>query len=750
MNARFHHQTQALFVLCLLVFGGLCFFPSTANAQTAPTPVFDPNQTSGQAGFLVYECQFHPQTNTVTLNAALAGADARSMPPGTYTMAISEVGTGLTIPPDHVQIAPITTRPPLQMILVVDRTDTMPISEVVGAFSSSMASQLDPQDQVALLTFGSDISPLTQFYTDKNRLITDNLVGVKLQSGDNRLYDSLYEALDYFQNSTNTTSRRVILAITDSGRRGTQQVATDDVIARAIKANTQIYFISFLYTDHPDVEDMFKISQASNGFGWVFSGARSRVAVGTAVQQYLTNMIRDLSSEVSIRIDLNGQNLTLTDTGVVFQVTVTSANDRTMTTQINCPVQSLHHSIAFTNVQDNNVFNGPVNVNVDVHSDMDLSSTHIAFWLNDVIVQNTTSQAYTINAPDLQPGVYTLRAELRDQQDQVLATTPTLDTYVQQSLQLNTLAGKTNDLSGSVQFQATAGLGIRLPDIQFRVGTAANPSITFPLGSGTAPVQDNGSAILTIDNIHDALKSIFPNEQGRNFVISAFVLGTSSDVPLLARSNLLAFNVVTAPANPESDAEIAANAANGTNSNSGNNVIANGTPAPAGLQLVTAQISALNTNPIILPALFIIFMLALNILLFRQVQRSRVYRAIHVPDDIDLSDRLMAVTIRRAGTIKTYPLTKNTIYVGRGSQNDINVGDEAAISRSHGVVMWRRGDWYYANRNPHSSARIDGKRYRGYKMHKLLPVAEIEIGSTHLYFHSNAQQDISELTKTNL
>src|SRR5215217_5850804 len=124
MNARFHHQAHALFVLCLLVLGGMCVFPSTASAQTAPTPVFDPNQTSGQADFLVYECQFQPQTNTVTLNAALAGADARSMPPGTYTMAISEVGTGLTIPLDHVQIAPITTRPPLQMILVVDRTDT--------------------------------------------------------------------------------------------------------------------------------------------------------------------------------------------------------------------------------------------------------------------------------------------------------------------------------------------------------------------------------------------------------------------------------------------------------------------------------------------------------------------------------------------------------------------------------------------------------------------------------------------------
>ena len=64
--------------------------------------------------------------------------------------------------------------------------------------------------------------------------------------------------------------------------------------------------------------------------------------------------------------------------------------------------------------------------------------------------------------------------------------------------------------------------------------------------------------------------------------------------------------------------------------------------------------------------------------------------------------------------------------------------------------MWRRNAWYYANRKSGIKTRINGRKYVGYALFKLEPVTEMEIGSAHLIFHSNAQQDISELTKTNL
>jgi hypothetical protein len=35
-------------------------------------------------------------------------------------------------------------------------------------------------------------------------------------------------------------------------------------------------------------------------------------------------------------------------------------------------------------------------------------------------------------------------------------------------------------------------------------------------------------------------------------------------------------------------------------------------------------------------------------------------------------------------------------------------------------------------------------------LHELEPVTEIEIGDAKVFFHSSTQQDVSELTKTNL
>jgi pSer/pThr/pTyr-binding forkhead associated (FHA) protein len=90
------------------------------------------------------------------------------------------------------------------------------------------------------------------------------------------------------------------------------------------------------------------------------------------------------------------------------------------------------------------------------------------------------------------------------------------------------------------------------------------------------------------------------------------------------------------------------------------------------------------------------------------------------------------------------------MYVGRGSSNDINLGDDPSISRQHGVVMWRKKGWYYTNRKGPVMTRINGKRYRGLIFYKLEPVTEIEIGHTLLLFHANTQQDISDFIKTNL
>src|SRR5579862_9007854 len=116
MNVRLHYQPRrslVFFILCLFILGGMCVSPLAANAQaTTPTAPYNPNETSGQPSFQPYTCQFQPRTNSVTLNAALTGADALPMAAGSYTLAVNEVGNSAVIPTDHVQISPITQRPP--------------------------------------------------------------------------------------------------------------------------------------------------------------------------------------------------------------------------------------------------------------------------------------------------------------------------------------------------------------------------------------------------------------------------------------------------------------------------------------------------------------------------------------------------------------------------------------------------------------------------------------------------------------
>ncbi len=86
--------------------------------------------------------------------------------------------------------------------------------------------------------------------------------------------------------------------------------------------------------------------------------------------------------------------------------------------------------------------------------------------------------------------------------------------------------------------------------------------------------------------------------------------------------------------------------------------------------------------------------------------------------------------------------------MGRGANNDINLGGDTSISRQHAVFMWRRGKWYLSFRKRGASARIDGKLYRRPVQYHLKPVCEIDIGGTRLIFHSNAQQDVADYIKT--
>jgi pSer/pThr/pTyr-binding forkhead associated (FHA) protein len=144
-------------------------------------------------------------------------------------------------------------------------------------------------------------------------------------------------------------------------------------------------------------------------------------------------------------------------------------------------------------------------------------------------------------------------------------------------------------------------------------------------------------------------------------------------------------------------------------------------------------------------------LIVFDVILWRQIKKARIKKKINRPDSNDLSPNLMQLTVSRGGQRQTFVLTKKTMYVGRGSGNDISLDDDANVSRQHGVVMWRGQKWYYANRKPKVKSRVNGKTMKGLAMAKLENPTEINIGDYQIVFHgSEMQRDISDLVKTNL
>src|SRR6185436_2716510 len=153
------------------------FFSAPVFAQDE-TPL--PNPT---AAFVAYQCNFQAATNSADIHAVLMGSDGRPIPPSDYTLMVTPSGTDAPVPPNQVTTAIVPQRPPLQMVIVLDITDTVPITQIVNAISGHLAPQLDPQDQAALITFSEEISPVTQFYTDKNRLINEHMTDLLTLEG---------------------------------------------------------------------------------------------------------------------------------------------------------------------------------------------------------------------------------------------------------------------------------------------------------------------------------------------------------------------------------------------------------------------------------------------------------------------------------------------------------------------------------------------------------------------------------------
>ncbi len=701
----------------------LVLLPVTLAAQDSPRT----------GAFVAYQCTFQAETNTAQINAVLMGGDGLPIPTGTYQVAVGAGDTPQPVENTRVKIERLDERPPLQMILVLDITDTVPVTEIVNAISGHLFPDLNPQDKVALLTFSEEIAPLTQFYTDKARLVSDHMTDLLVLGGDNRLYDSLLEAVSSFP--ANSAGRKVVVTITDSGRRTLVQAADADIVKAANRDKIQLYPVGFYSRDRTDDAAMRALAQATGGFSWLYTEVpNSRASIGTAVSKFLDETVRTLNSEVLLTVNMQGQ--TPNSSGIVpLKIDINTNNDSSLSDTVNCPFQTLEHTITFsTEIDPAQPITTTVDIGVNVQSDLTAASTKVVFRVNDEVAQSGSSTTYTFNAAERYPGYYTIEAQLWDTNNATLATTETkLRLYAQQQLALR-VVGDPTVLSGSVQFEVSSNPAYALPAAQISVASVSNPAQVFKLGD--AVFQQDGKATLQVDHIQGVIDQLYPNRLPTDaFEISAAVPGTTPSDPKLAFSSPMRVTLPVseqqaAPA-PTTDASAATPA-----------------PVPDFVPAVVERISTINDRWVAPAA--IIGLVALNLLLARMTRRRRILKLINTPDNYDLSAQLMNITLRRGDIKQSHTLSRKTVNVGRGSTNDINLGDDPNISRQHGVIMWRKEKWYYSNRKSETVTKINGKKYRGLVLVLLEPVTEIEIGQTLLVFHSNAQQDVSDFIKTNL
>lgn len=723
-------MTRARLLTLFLLLSGLLGAFASVQAQGAFEVVPEP-----EPAFRVYRCDFDRSTNRAQIRAVLMGADG--LPPsGTdYSLAVGELATGRPVAAERVTLTPLLERPPLRMVLVLDITDTVPLREIVTAVSTQLVPRLLVQDELALITFSASIAPITPFFTDKNRLINEQLLDRPTEPGDNRIYDSVLQAVNDLKTSGDGR-RQVVLVLADSGRRGTNQVSSDAIIQEARRYGIEVFTLAFMTRDRPDFVELAQLAYQTGGYYYSYDEIRNtRASIQSAVSDRLVKVGESLNSEVLIEIDLAGSQPDINQR-VRFGLSV-DLDARTLSAEANCPVEQLNHAIRFVGAQQNVVTSETIDLQVSFDSDLNPDLLSVAFLVNDQVVQNSAATFFRFETPTQPPGPYQITAQLRDRLDNVLSTTrERVDLYARQPLRLEVASGALNQPDQALTLAAVAGSDVPLPNAEFYLVQGTNRFLiaNTPFSAGRAEAS--------FDSLRNEIQTRLPGlADGAALAIEALVPGTTPAALPLTDTASLGFNYVAA-----------STSAGGTGGTSAGT--AGAAAAGAGIGAgITAAITNLSQTelPFWFNAALVVFgLLLFNLLLFLRVRRTRIQRLVNRPDNHELSHALMSITVRRGGYQESHPLTKKTMTIGRGASNDINLGDNPHISRKHGAIIWRRRKWYYASRKNNARAIIDGKSRRGFFLRELEPVTEIQIADALLLFHSSAQQDIAEFMRTNL
>lgn len=688
-------------------------------------------QDGAEPGIYTYGCAFDEATEMVQIRAALM--DETGAP-----LFVDGVNIrNLELPEGSATIQRVEQRLPVRIIAVIDTTRSYPVTDMRDVLQDKMAT-FPVLDELALVTFNDRVSPLLGPPTiEKIKIIDDYrdriVPGGDPQAGIAVLYDGILTALrDGFDATSDL--RRVVLVLTDSPHRNERSDTTQrDVIERAEAVNAQVFIIAFdTIQDEPDFDILAEIAAETNGFLWTYGrreGDDKAVATLSArMGDLLDNFRQALDSEYLITIDpdvLEPDPDTLT---VSLDVAVTSGSREIALGTFDCVVPVTDYTITFANLTDNMFVpldQQPLVISTVIDPPLPEADRDVRLFLNGStrIFGNTISLDDPTVQGALLPTNNSVRAALHqvgDGEGTPLAVVEVTGISFQRRLNLE-VESETGTVSGETTFIATTDGSFAVPDSQVvRFGIRADGG-EYQRLLPTSPDLIDGEARLVVPDINARVAELF-DEEPANLEVIAYLGGSApdgSDALFVSQPLPLVLGEVAAP-----PVEIET------------------TPTPS------AEEQAALPTGLLIPLGIAGALLVVDLALLGQIRTARVKRLINYPDNRELPQNMLRVTVTRDGRHQTYTLTKQTMSVGRGTSNDINLSDDTNISREHGVIMWRRGRWYYANRKRQAKASIGVKKLHGYRMHELGDNTQLQIGDYTLVCHYDSDADPDSLLKT--
>ncbi len=705
----------------------------------------------------VYGCEFiegvadaTDQPSVVQIRLALASPSGQPLDPD---VQVVDVGSGTAIPAETITLER-TERLPVRLMIVVDTTLNYPTEALrdvldTAIIGSGVFGQVE--DEIGLVKFDVEALNLGAPETDKGALFNvqrDRLVALREQDeGSAVLYDGILKALDF---STDPTKRRLIVMVfSDSAHTSdeTQSSTTiETVIARASAAQASIFTLMYenVAPHIPDLNAARQLANETGGYFWVYGSEPGEDKLPGPFADRMATYFAQAETAVDNEYLLTVPVTALTpDENQVAQVAITldTGSAEIDLDPVNCNVLFGSHTIAFA----------------------PLSAGDLLVELGEALTLNFQVDPPPSQGEALSYKLWFNGAPLAESDDITQAVTLDLDVLRDEGLLDDLKVGDENELivelyRGEEQLsEATLG-GISLQQqLALTCGPADNAScddltgtttlsaalagggptldgetVEFQLRNAAGQVEsleitrmEGDSVTITVDDI-EAVVANFGDEPGD---IEALVfIGNSVDdalyisdpVPItlgeVAPVATTEPQVVATPIPDESPAAAA--------------------PGPDLVRILG------------IPLGIAILLIIIDLILLRRIRVARVKRLMRFPDNLELPGTPMKITALRNGQSQMHVLSKRTMNLGRGSSNDINLPDDTNVSREHGVVMWRRGQWLYANRKPETRANIDQKNVKGFSTRPLRDGTQMEVGDYKLVCHYDMDADPDSLMET--